>query len=489
MLIRSRLTASIVLVGGTFLPMGCHSTSASRPWETAAAPAVEPEPIPTADLMTRPALFETYSNRETRCVQAGGQRPYDVRTLGRFGPTRPQPEEVFAFSERSVGWGGPLRTIEVAIRDGSAELRWYDERNYSEFRSDRYFWRALTVDELLELRAFVRDRGIDTLADNEVFAADGTDYVYLHATPRAARRLVINNPDERNGTYVELVRLFERLADPGKLAVRHSLDELPDGAELLYARADETLHQVWAAGDDVRVLVGRAYEAPKWRSFKGGTLGDDTAAPEGWTYDPEPEPTLMPDGETRISEPVTTPDRRWIVGRVDDALVRYDSASRRRLPVAPKIFSELGHSLEFLPTHGKLLVVRHAADRWGSTRSSFGLLDVASGDVEGVEVPDAEPFQTAHVRRFQPTARPDEVWTANSTLSPGSWLCRFDLRTFKVRTRSWLPALRVDSDKVWVDERSSRAYVVFDKMLFRFPLPADLRQVRDDRPPSVPTAP
>ena len=56
----------------------------------------------------------------------------------------------------------------------------------------------------------------------------------------------------------------------------------------------------------------------------------------------------------------------------------------------------------------------------------------------------------------------------------GSYIGRYDMRTFDFRRWFIVPSLLFSSDRMWVDESTARVYAVVDGHLFRFPLPKDV---------------
>ena len=320
------------------------------------------------------AIFEAHGQGTLATVDVDRLSPSQHAALAQMTPR--DTDEIFLF-ETSYPGGGDAGVIQVSVSGTRAELRYVEEKRYR-LRTDRYFRRFLDATELVGLRDLVRTKGIDRLASKEFGGFDGVEYRWTHLDRHGARQVLLNNPREEEQPAGALIALLERLRDARPLECVYNT-RIGPGAELLYASPLNEARQVWAKGDDVRVLAGvrqmgdgewLAYRKGQWEpcqapteSSGGGATrnvrwrdGYVTALGKGtWLVqgDFKPEKLLG----TALDDFVVVPETNILFGENEGCLYAYDLAARKEiaLPASTRDFrffeynGDMGGVLLFRP--------------------------------------------------------------------------------------------------------------------------------------------
>jgi len=183
-------------------------------------------------------------------------------------------------------------------------------------------------------------------------------------------------------------------------------------------------------------------------------------------------------------KPVPTGDGKWVVvarsespGRGVNHLARFNlqtgRESRINIPTADQILP-----IVYLPSHKKVLVSRVArapsiysgAKRAGPDRPEYYLIDAATGQ-SNLVTGEFEPLLEEGNRFLQPTGKPNEYWAAIADEAKGNTrIGRYNTRDFTLQQVMVVPHISFGSLNMWVDELSSKLYVVYKGDLLRLPL-------------------
>lgn len=485
------------------------------------------------------ALAERTESGALAPVTPDRQADYELDLTRRL--TRPiPPDEVYTLRRQST-WGGPAEVTEVTVTAGRATLRVFD----TDDRGEREFRRDLDPAELADLRSLATRA--DRLPPLSFQGWDGVDYFFVHGTASAGlRRLHINNPPVEDDVpavfpgdntvprpdplYAQIVRTMRKLANPDRLTVRYDLRRPPDGFAVVFAHPHIEVRNVWARGDDVRVIVGApaCIDDRGWRKVAAiNKLADGEAArppdvpaddwPEEairsrklqydthadgcepwqarvtgrsvhglgnrrsgstWLFDEGAKPAKLLDRMAHF--PILSEDGRWLVASVDERLVRYDLTERKLLP-----FTEPDELARYLPLRrvqgtGKVLLVRHHPHPLGRYGwEEFRLLDPATGQATEAR-PESDVWLKSMRRPYQPTSKPGVTWVAFPSASTPAYTMvgRYDMANLRFLNWQRIDSLSFDSDRMWVDEAVGLIYAVHRGQLVRVRL--DPRVIADE---------
>jgi hypothetical protein len=475
-----------------------------------------------------PDLTRRSDTGQIETVPIAERNDYEADLLHRLAAPG-APKEVYALARQSA-WGGPAELVEITL-DGRQPVL----KSWVEGESDRYFTRVLSSSEAAELRLLSRQ--CDRLPDLPFQANDGVDYTFFFGGTKAVRQIRMNNPPVEDDVpavfpggvaapdpmYAKIILLIRRLADPDRLTFQFEPRMSVPGLQVVYAHPDSLVQTVWADGADVRVTIGRiGYGiSEQWLRVTGGKVGDavnrpaafphgewpeEAAQKMGWIYHRDAcnpwqaraagrsvhglgaalnSATLLFDEghkpvkilDSAIHDQILSSDGRWLVGRLDGRLIRYDLTDRRLMPGA-----DLATVHEYLPLRWieplkKVLLVYHEWVPVGkSYHCRFRLLDPATGKVEEPPRPlDRDVWLQSMRRPFQSSRQPDVVWVAFHDQpmygrSGYTMVGRYDLKKLEFKAWTRVQTLRFDSDTMWVDEGAGWIYAIDGGQLFRVPL-------------------
>jgi len=256
----------------------------------------------------------------------------------------------------------------------------------------------------------------------------------------------------------------------------------------------------------------RQYENFAWHSFSAGALGSAVAPPIDVIPSRDAFPVQASLGQwkaragtteirgnseglykisggklTKIktgsySEPVITPDGRWVVAtKYDDdvgsKLVRIDLVTGREHDVDPEGLYAY-RAIAFVSSLNRILVGpprgyygRHGPDREeeaGAHSGLYAFLDPQSG----VVIPargEIRPLIDQTFRPLQETGKPFEFWVAipnkNETV-----VGIYNTRTFNLKPLLKLPKIAFDSMDLWADSAGGKVFFVYEGHLLAAPI-------------------
>jgi len=423
-------------------------------------------------------------------------------------------DEIFALL--SAGYWGDAGQIVVRVRQGKAELSTYQDRS-------RFRRRALGVDELQSLKAFIAENRVDDLSPLNTLVFDGMQYEYAQLVRDGGRRVFMNNPGTAKtggSVYDLIVERFRELVKREKMEVRYRLSDRVKELEILLADDNEQVKAVWKSSADLRALVFHERDGSlAWRSTTDGKLGTGVSQPDGFYIlgdrDDMPEKMDAPEhqnlspwqarsgGDTiragswedqrglwrcrkgkapiKVASgyyalPVVTPDGRWAVAAKTNTdwsepnfVYRIDLASGKEFKVSVPAADTL-NPVAFIPSHNKVLLLRARDDKVGPNRAEYRLLDPATGATQVVSG-RFEPWGQQSYRPLQPSGSPDEVWAAIYNIQKEvTEVGRYNTKSFAFTPLVSFPEINFDSMQMWVDESESRIYVAYNNHLLRLPL-------------------
>jgi len=426
-------------------------------------------------------------------------------------------DEIFALL--SAGYWGDAGQIVIRVRQGKAELFTYKDRS-------RLWRRALGADELKSLRAFIAENRVDDLAPLNTLVFDGMQYEYAHLTRDGGRRVFMNNPGTANtggSVYDLLVERFREIVKREKLEVHYRLSERVKELEILLADDNKQVKAIWKSGNDLRALVEDERAGSfNWRSFADGKLGVSVSKPDGFfilgardNMPEEPKKMDAPEhhnlapwqarsGDDTIRAgtwkdqrglwrcrkgkapikvasgyyalPVVTPDGRWaVVAKTDtdwskpNFIYRVDLESGKEFKVGVPA-ADTFNPVAFIPSHGKVLLLRARDDGAGPDRPEYRLLNPTTGATQVVSG-RFEPWEQQTYRPLQPSGASDEVWAAiYNEQKEVTEVGRYNTKSFAFIPRVSFPDINFDSMQMWVDEAEGRIYVAYNNHLLRLPL-------------------
>jgi hypothetical protein len=414
------------------------------------------------------------------------------------------PDEVFVMVRERPGhislpaYGLPVELLKISVFHDKAELRWYDSDT-----TERYFFREISAEELAAIRKFVSDEGIDRLPElpggwrlpNGMFhgtPTGGSEWVYLHMNAHTGFRVVMDHPDREEGPpgyamerYAKVVDFFSKLwADQEKLQVRYDFPRPIDGFEVLFARRELEVLDVWKQGETICLTVKNRwpYEAPS----KNYALRDNKLADE---VEPRKDrlPTTAEAGDTKLRLVRTSADGRWVVGnrRDNGQLACYDRSQKKFVPIADEDVRVHGFPVYYLDTHHVFLLASFDAVEtariiregfFPHLQSNLRVLDPATGQVSPYQdLTDDYSFLGPLFfqelpSRLQPVRGKDhQAWAAIPKEASTS-VCVVDTRELRMISGETIPNIRFNTKQMWVDEAAKRVYIVYKRQLVSLPL-------------------
>lgn len=221
---------------------------------------------------------------------------------------------------------------------------------------------------------------------------------------------------------------------------------------------------------------------------------------------PGQSPVKIKDG--RYANPIVTPDGKWVVAakRPEDyfepgGIVRINRQTTREFPLAAVPPADTFMPLTFIKAHNKVLLFRargvyardfvnqiveipEQADEMRTYATAnrnqkpnpspktpeYYLFDPATGAVQPVKGEFRPLFQLSY-RALQPTANADEFWAAiYDPKTKTTDIGRYDEKTFAFQSVKQIPDIELNSMDVWVDEKASKIYFVYQGHLLTLPL-------------------
>ncbi len=392
-----------------------------------------------------------------------------------------------------VPWVEPRDVVDIFLYGERGELRLF-----TDWTTERYFWRSLSPEEVRSIRSFVANNNLDGLRSLDqrrlvhgrprVYVHGGA-YVLFHMNAVRGRRTIIFNPprhDEGDGPsaqsplwqYTKVVEFFEQLTNAKGLAVRYCLARPVPGMEVVYADPKNDIRAVWKREGRLCVTVGKHGLTPEEpRALRNGELAE-----------PVPPPDLTDErvelvGNLRARTACESSDGRWALGLLDAArLACFDRHGQTFLDLDKEVQSGFV-PLNYVEPRHAFLLARFSAVMVGEQLlfrpTAFRLLDPEAGkssevpaDALGESVEGAyEPWLQPLPRKLQKAdgANASVVWL--STLGEdGTCVGRYDTRSFRWVTEQWIPGLRVRAKDIWVDEEDRRIYFIYQKQLLAVPL-------------------
>lgn len=181
------------------------------------------------------------------------------------------------------------------------------------------------------------------------------------------------------------------------------------------------------------------------------------------------------------SDPVITPDGKFVFAtrkgsdsdkqnRIVRINLQTGAESVVKLPPAKEF-----EAVAYVAAHGRILVRTDAAPENRETPSKYFLLTAETGAVMEVKG-EFQPFRRQKFRPLQPTGRANEVW-ATVVTDEATEVGVYDTLNFRFKPLLRLPGLNVDSERMFVDERERKVYLIHRNWsrgyLISVPLPAE----------------
>ena len=195
-----------------------------------------------------------------------------------------------------VPWVEPRDVVDIFLYGERGELRLF-----TDWTTERYFWRSLSPEEVRSIRSFVANNNLDGLRSLDqrrlvhgrprVYVHGGA-YVLFHMNAVRGRRTIIFNPprhDEGDGPsaqsplwqYTKVVEFFEQLTNAKGLAVRYCLARPVPGMEVVYADPKNDIRAVWKREGRLCVTVGKHGLTPEEpRALRNGELAEPVPPPD-----------------------------------------------------------------------------------------------------------------------------------------------------------------------------------------------------------------
>ncbi|HEX9962453.1 MAG TPA: hypothetical protein VGB00_16075, partial [Pyrinomonadaceae bacterium] len=182
-------------------------------------------------------------------------------------------------------------------------------------------------------------------------------------------------------------------------------------------------------------------------------------------------------------KPLVTPNGRWAIAvKYDDenptALVRVNLLTNKEFKIQMKQYPTF-EAVAFIPAINKVLIIGGSAegedypDAETKTNISgdYFLLDVETGAAQAVKG-EIRPLAQQTFRALQPTANPSEFWAAIPDAEKNETLFGvYNSKTLAFKSLIKLPQIAFDSMNMWVDEKESKIYFVYEGHLLGLPLP------------------
>jgi len=372
--------------------------------------------------------------------------------------TKSQGRRIFSHQGIAGGWITVLANFDLLGRGEGAKIHYNLQREIKGLE-------VLYADEPLVVKD-VWQQGDETRI-----------FVERQETPEEfeARNKAVNDEDaspaERWRRDVALYRsLFSwRILRNGKA---DEISSTPDGysrtdeSRFPIADDDETSHrddQVKSINDD-SVIIARNFDG-LWKQDAGRMavrIGTEEAA---------------------YSNPIVTPDGKWIVVAKTESnwadpnhVVRINLRTGREFRVNLEPADQFD-PLAFIATHDKVLLRRAKDDDGLTTKKSIGpdrpeyyLVDPATGETRLVSG-EFTPLRQEGRRFLQPTGRPNEFWAAIPDRDRNlTQVGRYNLKDFSFQAVLVVPHISFETMSMWVDEAGSKLYLVFEGQLLRVPM-------------------
>jgi hypothetical protein len=311
-------------------------------------------------------------------------------------------------------------------------------------------------------------------------------------------RVLIDNEARRKQIETELEKQEE------------ALEENTDGEEYDYEKAEQQMEQRRRQ---------RKFENFAWQRFEpvARQLSGVVAQPDGFEFIPARDDSPIPADEeqwkartatfeirsneealykvvrgraTKIrtgyyDQPLVTPNGRWaIAAKYSDeeqpALVRINLLTGREFKIPLEQFPNY-EAVAFIAPLNKVLVFggnlsgedgEYPDAETKQTRyGDFFLLTVETGAIQAAKG-ETRPLAQQTFRPLQPTSKPDELWAAIPDHEKNeTQFGVYNTRTLAFKSLIKLPQIAFDSMKMWVDEKESKIYFVYEGHLLTLPLP------------------
>ncbi|HEY0427406.1 MAG TPA: HEAT repeat domain-containing protein [Pyrinomonadaceae bacterium] len=201
--------------------------------------------------------------------------------------------------------------------------------------------------------------------------------------------------------------------------------------------------------------------------------------------------------EGNYSNPVVSPDGKWVVASVDQnwsqpggaARINLETGEEFKINVPPAITV---YPIAFVSSPNKVLLFRGSGRLYrngkfntymdsnsskdeinpvdGPKIPEFYLLDVATGAIE-LAKGEFRPLQEQTYRRLQPTGNANEFWAAiYDEKTKVTAIGRYNDKTFSFQPVIKVPEINLDSMQIWVDEKEAKIYFVYEGHLLALPL-------------------
>lgn len=198
------------------------------------------------------------------------------------------------------------------------------------------------------------------------------------------------------------------------------------------------------------------------------------------------KPVRLTDEGAAYSNPIVTPDKKWVVvSRSDNNwsepsyVVRYNLHTGREYRVNLEPADQF-EPIAFVAAHNKVLL-RRAKDgpdtylrrRSGPEKAEFYLLNPSTGETRPV-TGEFEPLRLQRGSRLlQRTEKPDEFWAALPDHEKNKTrVGRYNTRDFSFKLVMEVPHIAFDSRAMWIDANQGKVYLVYRGQLLRLPLQA-----------------
>ena len=199
-----------------------------------------------------------------------------------------------------------------------------------------------------------------------------------------------------------------------------------------------------------------------------------------WRFEASKEPMLLAED---VYSPVISNDGKWAIlakrtGSSDYlwGVVRVNLISGVILPVdIPE--ADRVYAIAYLAEQKRFLVARaknpdtSSHKPVGPDETEYWLVDAETGhgDITNKEI---RPFTHVGPRPLQSTAEPGQYWVAiPEQTGNGTQVGRFDAQSFRFTSLLHVPALRFDSQSLWVDAATKSVYISYRSHLLRASLP------------------
>ncbi len=204
-----------------------------------------------------------------------------------------------------------------------------------------------------------------------------------------------------------------------------------------------------------------------------------------WRQDAGTKPVQLSSEGSSYSNPIVTPDGKWVVvSKSDDNalepdyIVRYNLQSGREFRVKLEPADQFD-PIAFVAAHNKVLLRRakegpnfYRKRLVGPDKPEFYLLDASTGETRAVSG-EFDPLQQFGGRSLQRTDKPNEFWAAIPDEAKNKTrLGRYNTKDFSFKLVMEVPHIVFGSMNTWVDANQGKVYLVYKGQLLRLPLPA-----------------